>query len=50
MKPSRSDFIVGGVLAAIAIGFFGGIGLAIYYDNPAWLIVSLVSFCVMYAG
>lgn len=46
----RSPWWVGPLLALLLFGLIGG-GVAAYaFDNPAYLIISVISFCILYAG
>lgn len=49
-KDWRTSLIVWAMLTISIGGMPLGIGLAIYTDNPAWLLLTVFSFCVMYAG
>lgn len=50
MGVKEIDWTVTAVLGGIIAAFFGGIGLAYWYSNAAWLIISAIAFCVLYAG
>lgn len=47
-KPA--SFLIGLVVVLIVLAIPAGIGLAIWYENVAWLILSVVAFIIMYAG
>ena len=51
VKPTEKfDWAGAAVVGGIVAVFFGGIGLAFWYEDATWLILSAIAFCVIYAG
>ncbi len=50
MTDARSPWWVWPVLAALLVMLIGGVGMWIYADNAAWLLLTVVAFVVLYAG
>lgn len=50
MKLHWQDVAIGTFLAVLLSALIGGVGLAIHYDNAAWLILSVVALAVFMAG
>lgn len=49
-KDRAIDWLVGTIVICAAIAFFAGFGLAYYYNDVNYLIVSAVAFIFFMAG
>lgn len=50
MKLRWQDLAIRTALLIVLATFIGGAGLAIYYDEPRWLILSAIALAVIMAG
>lgn len=50
MITSKTPWWIGPALTILVFGGVGGVAMAIWTDNLGWLLLTVLSFIILYAG